>query len=66
MTTGRERWRWRQELAEAKRTGSRTRLKALKAWPQGQTSFNMVIPPKFHTMHTETTNWNQVFKLMSL
>lgn len=64
--TGRERWRQRQELAEAERTASRARLKALKVQPQGQTSSNKVTPPKFHNMHTEATNWNQVFKFTSL
>lgn len=48
------------------RTGSRARLKALKVQPQGQTSSNKVTPPKLHNMHTEATNWNQVFKFMSL
>lgn len=66
MTTGRERWRQRQELTETKQTVSRARLEALKAQPQGQTFSNKVTPPKFYNTHSEATNWNQVFKLRSL
>lgn len=66
MTTGRERWRQRQELTETKWTVSRTRLEALKAQLQGQTFSNKVTPPKFYNTHTEATSWSQVFKLTSL